>query len=166
MALSKQSQGQERAISFPIDAKVEGQEPSLSVLYTAGQRPAEEDIQRILAKADLASLGREVAPDDHRLDVLAGGLTFEMEGVSPGAPADLPAARHFFGMVDTRESFPFEAITLAPAGEAAGLGGGGAVLRWSRSWLTSRRCSRRPLRCVRCAGSRRDRGWTSPIFPG
>lgn len=84
------------------------------MIYTAGQRPTGDDVQRIMARADLASLGREAGPDDHRLELLAGGLTFAMAGLAPGAPVPLPPARHFFGMVDSRDSFPFEAVSLAP----------------------------------------------------
>lgn len=67
-----------------------------------------------MARADLASLGREAGPGDHRLELLAGGLTFAMTGLAPGAPAPLPPARYFFGMIDSRDSFPFEAVSLAP----------------------------------------------------
>lgn len=69
----------------------------------------------MLAQADLASLGREAGPDDHRLELVAGGATFAMQGLAPGAPAPLPPARHFFAMTDSRDSFPFEALALAPA---------------------------------------------------
>lgn len=38
-----------------------------------------------------------------------------MRGLAPGAPRPLPSARHFYGTVDNRQSFPFEAVSLEPA---------------------------------------------------
>lgn len=90
------------------------------MIYSAGERPTADEVQHVFAKVDLPSLGREAGPDDHRLELLAGGLTFEMRGLAPGAPAALPAARHFVGMADSPDSFPFEAISLEPVRPAAG----------------------------------------------
>ncbi len=93
-----------------------GDGPSFALLYAKGARPGAADIESILTDADLASLGRQSAPDDYRLDLIAGGLTWEMRGLAPGRPCPPPPARHFYGTVDNRESFPFEAVSLELTG--------------------------------------------------
>lgn len=99
----------------------------LSLLFAAGGRPSAKAVEALLrepaAQAAAASIGH--CPDDGAgwLEVLAGGLTFDLSGLAPGAPEATPPARHFFGLPEKADSFQFEAVRLAP-GEHVAAGAG------------------------------------------
>ncbi len=98
------------------------------MLFAVGDRPSADEVDRLLSlprSAESAVIGSPAggvsARISHRpegnagwLEILAGGLTFDLTGLSPGLPGQPPAARHFFGLPEKSDAFAFEAVTLAP----------------------------------------------------
>lgn len=98
----------------------------LSLLFAAGARPTARDLELLLADPgfDLpAAISHR--PDDGPhgvpdwLEILASGMAFDVTGLAPGEPAASPSARHFFGLPDKADTFPFEAIRIAPGDHVA-----------------------------------------------
>lgn len=100
----------------------------LCLVFAVGERPAADDIERLLAApADPAmqpAIGAQVSlrPADSAdwLELLASGLAFDLTGLAPGAADALPEAAHLFGITRPRATSPAEAITLAPGPHIAG----------------------------------------------
>lgn len=104
--------------------------PAASLLFAVGARPGREAV-RALAESDggfsisldpqaegapaAASPGAEAW-----LELLASGLTFDLTGLDPGRPVELPQAGHVFGLPDGIRGSEFEAITLRPGPHLAG----------------------------------------------
>lgn len=104
--------------------------PQASLLFAPGARPGREAV-RDLAHSDggfsisldpLAERAPAAASADSEtwLELLASGLTFDLTGLAPGRPAELPSARHAFGLPDDMQEHRFEAVTLRPGPHLAG----------------------------------------------
>lgn len=101
----------------------------LSLLFAMGTRPTASDIERQLASASESGQGARIShrpPDDHgRLELLAGGLTYDVGGLAPGSAAPLPSVDQVFGVPPDIARFEFEPISLKPGAHVAS---GGALL--------------------------------------
>ena len=103
---------------------------AVSLLFSRGMRPSGRDVHS-LAKADGGfsvtfdpSDGVAAADDRVRgvpvwLELLASGLSFDVRGLAPGAPAEAPPYRRSLGL-DDDSIHGLDAITLSPGPHLAG----------------------------------------------
>lgn len=91
----------------------------LSLLYAAGHRPCAGDVERLLQEP--ARPGTQGARISHRppngegwLELLASGLTFDMVGLDPAAPARVPLHDHFFGLPEAIATDDLQPVSLLP----------------------------------------------------
>lgn len=101
----------------------------VSLLFAAGARPRAVVIERLLDGSDDVGSPARVS---HRppgepgwLELLAGGLTFDLRGLAPGAPAPLPIAGHRYGLIGDFDEATLEVLSLAPGAHIAA---GGALM--------------------------------------
>src|SRR5690606_25648073 len=92
----------------------------LSLLFANGHRPSADDIERLLASADQTATAASVSfrpPGDAEgmVELLVGGLTFDLCGLTPGAATSVPPERHRYGAIADSGERALEAITLIPA---------------------------------------------------
>ncbi|MGZ3246865.1 MAG: hypothetical protein ACXU61_07265 [Croceibacterium sp.] len=73
------------------------------------------------------------------LELLANGLTFDLEGLAPGLPAELPPRGHSYALADNAAETRWEAVTIRPGPH---LTGGHTMLPVVRSlaWLAASLC--------------------------
>jgi len=104
------------------------------LIFAAGQRPTADDIERLLASESMSGQRARVVHrgEDGWLELLAGGLAFDLTGLAPVASNPIPAADHCFGVSPSSVGAPCEAITLLP-GEA--VAGGRAMLPLVRAMI-------------------------------
>ena len=100
---------------------------ALSLLFAAGCRPEAESIRQFAESHsgfsisfDPASEG-EGAPSPsaesgrHWLELLTSGLTYDLVGLAPGAPAEAPPRTHAYGLpTDPDDEAVMEALTIRP----------------------------------------------------
>ena len=101
------------------------QAAGLSLLFAAGTRPSASDIERLLSPKTFARISSRHRVADGSLELLASGLTFDLQGLAEGPACPLPPASHFFGLSAKDVDPQLEAITLLPGPHLAG---GGAML--------------------------------------
>lgn len=118
-----------------------------SLLFAPGRRPGAEQI-RALADSD-ASFVVSLEPDAPEqivpgaaltvrwIELLANGLTFDLDGLAPGEPLTLPPRGHFYGLPTQVQDQPLEAIRLRPGPHIAAGGRMLPVLR-QMAWLAAR----------------------------
>ncbi len=103
-------------------------ESRLSLMFGPGQRPSAADIVH-LSRSGRKSARAAGAPGfavSHRpepadwLELLAGGMTFDLVGLAPAAAAPMPATAHFYGFPDATCALAAEAITLMPGDHLRG----------------------------------------------
>lgn len=92
----------------------------MSLLFASGKRPSADDIQRLLASADLAAAAAVVSfrPQDDTeglIELLVSGLTFDLRGLSPSTAMPIPNERHRYGTLSEHPEHALEAVTLVPA---------------------------------------------------
>lgn len=89
----------------------------LSLLFDAGHRPGIDNFVQ-LAETPMKQPGFGIAhlpkADQGWVELLAMGLTFDCTGLSPQAGAELVRARQLFGLPQTIEHAPLEAIVVNP----------------------------------------------------
>jgi hypothetical protein len=118
-----------------------------SLLFAPGRRPGAEQV-RALADSDpsfVVSLepdaAEETLPGAARtvrwIELLANGLTFDLEGLAPGDPLALPPRGHLYGLPAEVQDQPLEAIRLRPGPHIAAGGRMLPVLR-QMAWLAAR----------------------------
>lgn len=96
-----------------------GMTAGFSLLCAAGSRPGAAEVERLLqapppADGQAARISHRPADGEGWVELLASGLTFDLAGLSPGAPAPLPRAQHRFGVSDATVGHPLEAVSLLP----------------------------------------------------
>ena len=110
----------------------------LSLLFEPGQRPTADNVLRLVELSNegqpeksgsKAKAGENQATGfaiSHRpdpsagwLEILAGGLTFDLAGLNPGLSAPLPEMAHWYGFRD-KPPDAAEAVTLMPGEQLQG----------------------------------------------
>lgn len=98
----------------------------MSLLFAAGSRPSLRDVERVLAaeraKSGAAVVSHRPAAQEGWVELLASGLTFDLSGLAPGAPAPIIPARHAFGPDKDLDPSGFEALAILPGPHLAGAG--------------------------------------------
>lgn len=99
----------------------------LSLIFPRGQRPAFDRIERALSASDAAGPGAQISyrPDEAEgwVELLASGLTFDLQGLAPAKSATLTEPVYRFGIDRDLAAAEHEAISLAPGAHIAGAGG-------------------------------------------
>ena len=119
--------------------------PAASLLFAPGHRSGVDQV-RALAAADPSfrvsfdpeeqASPRSATPAERWLEVLANGLTFDLEGLAPGAPQPVPASKHGYGLPPDFSGEALEAISLRPG---CPIPSGGPMLSVTRglAWLAA-----------------------------
>jgi hypothetical protein len=101
----------------------------VSLLFAVGARPAVGDFERLLVTASevgkVARISHRPPDDQGWIELLASGLTFDLQGLEPGEGAAVVPASHLYGLSQDIGKFEFEAISLVPSAHIAA---GGALL--------------------------------------
>jgi hypothetical protein len=117
---------------------------AVSLLFAAGGRPEVAAIRPVIEKQREFSVSFDPSaePAFSRaasdgliwLELLANGLTFDLVGLSPGAPSAPAPCAHGYALAANAEAAGFEAVTIRPGPH---LGGGHAMMPVIRSlaWL-------------------------------
>jgi len=94
----------------------------VSLLFAPGQRPMIDDFVRLLDSESLPGQRARVTcrSDEGWLELLAGGLAFDLTGLAPARSDPVPGAVHCFGIAPSTIGTDWEAITLLPGDHAAG----------------------------------------------
>ncbi|MGF7153192.1 hypothetical protein [Novosphingobium gossypii] len=104
----------------------------LTLTFRAGERPDADAIARVIAASREAGLPASISHRPpgaaHWLELLASGLTFDLNGLAPGAPGPVANSQQEWGF---EGSGPVggETIELVPSGHIAGGAGILPVLR-------------------------------------
>jgi hypothetical protein len=105
---------------------------AVSLLFAAGRRPDADSIRQLAEKQAGFSVSfdpgaegvrGEAAPGDPAqewLELLANGLTFDLVGLAPGAPAEPPPCVHAYALAANAEPVGMEALTVRPGPHLAG----------------------------------------------
>jgi len=119
---------------------------ALSLLFAAGRRPEAQSIRQLADKQTGFSISfdpsvesgePEAAPGEpgqHWIELLANGLTYDLVGLAPGAPAEAPPRSHAYGLATGGEEARMEALTIRPGPHLAGGHRLAPVVR-SLAWL-------------------------------
>jgi hypothetical protein len=100
----------------------------LSLIFSPGRRPSAADIAQLShsgattahpARAPGFALSDSAEADAGWVELLAGGMMFDLAGLAPAAAAPLPPMAHFYGF-QARPDPAFEAITLMPGEQLRG----------------------------------------------
>lgn len=88
------------------------------MLFAVDKRPSAADIDRLLSSPEMAGAAARISyrpPEEEGwAEILATGLTFDLVGLAPAAPADPPPVHHRFGLAPDLCIERLEAITLLP----------------------------------------------------
>jgi len=119
--------------------------PAASLLFAPGDRPGADQV-RALAAADpsfLVSFDPEeqatasaTCPQERWLEVLANGLTFDVQGLAPGTSQPVPRSTHCYGLPADFDGVALEAISLRPGRQFASAGPVLSVAR-GLAWLAA-----------------------------
>lgn len=111
-----------------------GVAPGFSLLCAPGSRPGAAEIERLLQAPparDTQLVRISHRPDDAEgwVELLASGLTFDLAGLAPAAPALRPAVSHRFNLAEAVAAEPLEAVSLLPGEHVAAAGAQVTVVR-------------------------------------
>ena len=122
-----------------------GDLPTVSLLFAPGTRSGADRVLA-LAASDRSFLVSSdprqdeewtfPSPANQWLEVLANGLTFDLDGLAPGAPQPMPPAKYRYGLPSDLETDALEAVSLRPG---PSLAAGARMLPVVRSlaWLAA-----------------------------
>lgn len=137
---------------------------AVSLLFSRGKRPSARDIGALAENNGGFSISFDPAegPDDTPegrawLELLASGLTFDLNGMAPGAAADSPPYRRSLAL-DDGSLHTLEALTLAPGPH---LSGGAGMLPIIRT-LAVLGASLARLEGIRAVAWHTSRCWSEP----
>ncbi|OYX65085.1 MAG: hypothetical protein B7Y88_10475 [Sphingomonadales bacterium 32-64-17] len=97
---------------------------AVSLVFAPGARPDVSAIGALAARNGKFSVS--FAPDEissgenHWVELLANGLTFDVTGLKPGPARGQPERAHLFGLPEGPEFAACEAITITPGSHLAG----------------------------------------------
>ena len=117
-----------------------GVTPGFSLLCAPGSRPGAAEVERLLQApaprdaqlardAQLVRISHRPAEAEGWLELLASGLTFDLAGLAPAAPAPRPAVAHRFNVPEALANQALEAVSLVPGDHVSAAGGQVAVVR-------------------------------------
>jgi len=141
-----------------------------SLLFAPGGRPDAEDV-RALAQAD-STFGISLEPEQGQpplagathavrwLELIANGLTYDLEGLTPGVSRSLPPHGYSYGLPAGFPDGPLEAISLRPGPHIAAGGRMLPVVRGT-AWLAARLAA---LPNVRAVAWHPARTWSGPQY--
>jgi hypothetical protein len=120
---------------------------AVSLLFAAGRRPEAAAIREFAERHrgftvsfDPAEGGEGADPPDAAepawLELLASGLTFDLVGVGPRPPSELPPCVHAYALAANTETARLEAMTIRPGPHLAGGHAMRPVVR-SLAWLAA-----------------------------
>lgn len=101
-------------------------QPGASLLFPVGSRPTARVLEGLFESLEMSSVARvshSAGDGEGWLEILAGGLTFDLRGIAPAVPAMHCDARHHYGFPAGRPDEPLEAVELVPGPHLAGGGG-------------------------------------------
>jgi hypothetical protein len=143
---------------------------AVSLLFAAGCRVDAGSIRQLAEKQAGFSIsldpGAESTRDDAApgepgqrwLELLANGLTFDLVGLAPGAPAEPPPRAHTYALAANVEPVGMEALTLRPGPH---LSGGQAMIPVVRS-LARLAATLAQIEGVRAVAWHPARSWCGP----
>jgi hypothetical protein len=114
-------------IAIMVDERAGHRQAGISLLFARGARPNADAVAQLAAAAGkVVGFSISHRPSDHPywLELLALGLTFDLQGLAPGIPADAAMPAHAFS-IPLSETRGLEALTVRPGPH---LGGGGTLL--------------------------------------
>lgn len=137
--------------------------PAVSLLFTAGERPDASEVA-VLSRAgsgfsishDPGGQGLVSAP--RWLELLANGLTFDIEGLAGGPASALPPLGHRFGLPADFDGERLRAVTVRPGKHLAAGGRMAPVLR-TLAWIAAQLTE---LRGVHAVAWQPARSWSHP----
>jgi len=143
-----------------------------SLLFAPGDRPGAEHV-RALARLDTAFVISLEPPEEgvappggaaahavHWLELLANGLTFDLEGLTPGNSQPVPPRGYTYGLPPAFPQGPLEAISLRPGPHIAAGGRMLPVVRGT-AWLAARLTA---LPKVQAVAWHPARTWSGPQY--
>jgi hypothetical protein len=105
---------------------------AVSLLFAAGRRPGADSIRQLAEKQagfsisfdppaeSMPSQGAPGGSGQDWLELLANGLTFDLVGLAPGAPAEPPPCVHAYALPANADPAGMEALTIRPGPHLAG----------------------------------------------
>jgi hypothetical protein len=114
-----------RAIQFAahVNDRPISSSPALSLHFAKGMRPNVEAILRLAtrpAESTAFSVSLMPEPDEGWLELLAMGLTFDLQGVEPFPAERIDPASHYFGFSQSDYVEGSDALRLTPGPHLAG----------------------------------------------
>lgn len=101
---------------------------AVSLLFAPGKRPRAQDICALATKAAQFSVSLDPSADGGQeegwLELLANGLTFDVSGLAPQSPIDVPPTVHAFGLRPGMDIATHQAVLITPGPHLAA---GGAM---------------------------------------
>lgn len=120
------------------------------LLFARGHRPLVSALHRLsLAQGQFAVTldGEDSGAEGNWAELLANGLTFDLAGLAPGAPAQGIAGGHLFGLAGDFDPIQYEAVSLAPGPHLVSGGPMVPVLR-CLAWLAAELAGLEHLRAI------------------
>lgn len=155
-------------ISISLTHAIDAREPrsAVSLVFASGERPSADAVAALAAARARFAISHDPrqsgtgSASDRRcwLELLTGGLTFDLVGLAGGPPAPPPPREHSFGLQLESGAAQLEAITLQPGPHLAA---GGAMLPVVRS-LASLAASLAELPGVVAVAWHPGRCWSAP----
>jgi hypothetical protein len=105
---------------------------AVSLLFAAGRRADVDSIRQLAEKQAGFSISFDPTAEHMRgdsapgepgqewLELLANGLTFDLVGLAPGAPAEAPTCLHAYALAANLDPAGMEALTVRPGPHLAG----------------------------------------------
>ena len=170
---TKRGRGRGLSISSTQDIDAGGLISAASLLFAPGERPGRDAISALVGaragftvsfdpanEADPEEQVDDASDAGEWIELLANGLTFDLVGLAPGPPPDLPPQGQAFGLAAGAETGWLEAITLRPGPHLAAGARMVPVVR-SLAWLAARLTD---LPGTRAVAWHAARSWCDPAL--
>jgi hypothetical protein len=97
----------------------DGRKQLAALLFEPGRRPDSAALADLAAKGGI-TVSMQPDPAQGWAELLRDGLTFDIAGLAPAAPAAAPCVRHRYGLPPDHGADGFEAVSLTPGPHLAG----------------------------------------------
>lgn len=127
--------------SSPIPQSQRAQDAQLHLLFAPGKRPDRLALGAFAARRPSLSITHDPVPESaphaealwpgqqHWIELLRDGLTFDLAGLAPGPESPFPELTHRFDLPELPQPGDFEVLTLRPAPHLATGGNSMPVMR-------------------------------------